>query len=461
MSKQTYGENGAISSLKDEEKVRKRPAVIFGTNDVNGCAQAVFEIIANSVDEAREGYGETIEITLDDTGLVRVKDNGRGVPMDWNEGEGRYNWELVFCTLYASGKYDSTNYEQSLGLNGLGATATQYASEFMDVASVRNGKKYVMHFKKGRPVGQLEITDTTEENGTDITFRPDKEVFRETVVPLETYINKLRSVAMLHPKIKIVLKSNDQTVELAYPGGISEFLGILCEKPLIQDSIYFSGESVGRDYEDDDGDYRLKMEFAIMFSREGVQLCETYHNGAYMSDGGSTYDGLWAGIVKAIDEEAKNRGKINRGDRIISRDVEEILLAIGVTNCPGHRTEFKNQTKTAIGNLFIKKSFYDFVLYNFSRWMNENKTQSDRIIAEVVANKEAREAADIVKKKALKKLTSGIDKFGERPAKFIECSSKNPHEREVYIVEGDSAAGSCKLHVTVSTRQSCRFEVRF
>lgn len=439
-----YKENGAISRLRDEQQVRQRPGVIFGTNDVHGCAHSVFEIIANSIDEAREGYGETIEITVDSDNTVKVKDNGRGVPMAWNERESQFNWELVFCTLYASGKLDSSNYQSSLGLNGLGATATQFASEFMDVISVRDGKSYTMHFKEGKPVGELSVQDTDAQSGTEITFRPDTRVFKDIDVPVEHYITKLRSTAMLHPNIRILLSYKElNDIELYFPGGAAEFIQQNCEKPIIPDSAVFTGEAVGTD-DPEEEDYKLTMEVAINFSRD-IAFCELYHNGSHMSDGGVTNDALWGSVIKVIEDEARSRSKIGKSERLSTRDIEEIFIAIGVTNCPGHRTYFKNQTKTAINNTFIRKAYAEFVYYNFSRWMEDNKTYADRIVAEVIANKEAREAAEAVKKKAIKKLTAGIDKFGNRPKKFVECSSKNPRDREVYIVEGDSAAGSCKL----------------
>lgn len=438
--------NNSISSLKDEQQVRQRPAVIFGTNDVYGCAHGVFEIIANSVDEAREGYGNLIEIDVKQDGTVRVRDNGRGVPMDWNESEERFNWQLVYCTMYASGKYDSENYSTSLGLNGLGATATQYASEFMKVVSVRDGKRYTMNFKVGKPVGEMLVEPfPSSETGTDIIFKPDREVFTDINIPAEYYVDKLRRTAMLHPKLKIELRIEGKNdITLYYPEGIKGFLDIVCEKQMINSPIYFSGEDTGTDDEADEDFYKVSMEVAFTFSRE-TNLVELYHNGGFMSDGGVTSDAMWAAILKVIEEAAKQAGKLGKSERLSTKDIEEILVAIGSTNCPGHRTYFKNQTKTAINNPFIKKAYYSFIYYNFNRWVTENKAQADRIIAEAIANKEARESAEAVKKKALSKLTAGIDKLGNKPAKFVECATKNPLAREVYIVEGDSAAGSVKL----------------
>lgn len=437
--------NTSISALKDEQQVRQRPAVIFGTNDAKGCAHAIFEIIANAIDEAREGYGDTIEVDVKLDGTIRVRDYGRGVPMDWNEKEKEYNWKLVFCTLYASGKYDSSSYSTSMGLNGLGATATQYASEFMKVTSYRDGKKYVMNFKKGKPVGQLQVFDNpTGETGTEIIFRPDKEVFTEIILPVEHYVDVLRRQAMLHRNIKFILRYEGKNeIAIHYPGGMQEFVSIICEKPILSKSMYFAGEAEGSDLEDSPV-YKVRMEAAINFSRE-ISFIEVYHNGMHLQDGGSSLEGFEAAITKVIEDVAKQSGKLKANDKIIYKDIQEILVFIGSTSCPGHLTFFKNQTKTAINNPFIKRAYADFIYQNLSRWFVENKELGEKIVDEVLANKEARENAEAVKKKVIKKLSSSIDRFGSRPEKFVECASKSPFERELYIVEGDSAKGSCKL----------------
>lgn len=447
MSKNNYG-NNSISSLKNEEQVRQKPAVIFGTNDVNGCAHAIFEIIANAIDEAREGYGNLIELEVSQDNVVTVRDNGRGVPMDWNENEGKFNWELVFCQMYASGKYDSNNYSASLGLNGLGATSTQYASEFMRVTSIRDGKKYVMNFKEGVPVGKLEITpDNSGLTGTEIMFKPDRKVFTGIDVTANFYVDKIRRQAMLHPTVTFVIKYKDlNEITLHYEEGIKGFINEVCEKQLINGAVQFTGTVNGCDDEATQEFYELDMGLAMSFTRDEIYFVEMYHNGAYLKDWyeNVTDDALRSAISKVIEEQAKEQSKIGKSERINFKDVEEIMVAVGYTSSPGSLTYFKNQTKTAIGNPFIKDAYYKFVYNSFKRWAVENKAQMDRIVSEVLLNKQARESAEAVKKKVIKKITSSIDTLGGLPAKFVECASKNPMEREIYIVEGDSACGSCK-----------------
>lgn len=441
-------DNSSISSLKNEEQVRKRPAVIFGTNDVNGCAQAIFEIIANSIDEAREGHGTMIKLKVTEDNEVTVQDNGRGVPMDWNDGEGKFNWELVFCQMYASGKYDSSNYSASLGLNGLGATSTQYASEYMDVISVRDGKQYVMHFKKGKPVGELQITpDKTGLTGTTIRFKPDLEVFTDTNVAAQFYIDKIRRQAMLHPKVTFIIDYKDlNEIELYYEKGIQGFISEVCEHQMLPNPLMFIGTDRGHEDHANNEVYDLEMGLSVTFSR-ALYFVEMYHNGAYLKDADEnvTDQAVRTAVTKAFEEYARAQSKISKSEKMNFKDIEEILVAIGYTSCSGSLTQFKNQTKTAILNPFIKVAYTKFVYDNLSRWIVENKAQADKVLNEIMANKDARESADAVKKKILKKLTASIDTFGALPEKFVECQSKSPLQREIYIVEGDSAAGSCKL----------------
>lgn len=447
MSTGEYGQS-AITSLKDEQQVRQRPSVIFGTNDEYGAAHGIYEIIANAIDEARAGYGKVIKVSVWNDGTVQVEDNGRGVPMGWNEVEKKWNWELVFCTLYASGKYNSDNYGESLGLNGLGATAMQYASEFMDVYSTRDGKTSYMHFEKGRPVGQLRVADNPNQpNGTIIKFKPDSEVFiniKNMSLPPDYYINLLRRQAMLHDGLTITLwhEALGKSIDLCYPKGISDFVSMVCEHPIIKETASYSDSKMGTDKEDEEK-YELKMRCAFSFSRES-SLVELYHNGSHLYEGGVTLDALKFGVAKAFTDHGIDIGKLGKNDKIQYKDVESIMVFIGDTSAPGYRTYFKNQTKAAIINPFIKQTFMEFVYYSVRHWLTTAKGDSDKVFNEVLANKTAREEADKVSKKVVQSLSKSVG-FGNKPKKFVDCRSKLPFERELFIVEGDSALGSCKL----------------
>lgn len=444
--KSNYGQS-AITSLKDEQQVRQRPGVIFGTNTEQGAANGINEIIANSIDEAREGFCTKIRVNIWKNGDVEVQDNGRGVPMDWNEAEKKFNWELVFCTLYASGKYDSSNYGASLGLNGLGATAMQYASEYMDVYSTRDGTTSYVHFEKGKPVGKMTVThDKNKENGTIIKFRPDKSVFilKEMALSPEHYIKLLSRQAMLHSGLEIILwhEELDKEIRFYYPEGFVNFIQAICTKPMTKEVASFSDTKFGTDREEDEK-YELNMRCAFTFSRE-ESMVELYHNSAHMFEGGATLDALKFAATQAFTDYGVEQGKMNKSDKLQYKDIESILIIIADTSAPGHRTYFKNQTKGAINNPFIKKEFVDFMYYSFRTWLTQNKTESDRVISEVMANKLAREEADKVSKKIVNSLSKGLG-LGNKPKKFVDCCSKLQFERELFIVEGDSALGSCKL----------------
>ncbi|MEM4385423.1 MAG: toprim domain-containing protein [Candidatus Anstonellales archaeon] len=441
-----YGQN-SISSLKNEEQVRKRPAVMLGNNGIKGVYQAIYEIIANSIDEAREGYGNQIRVSMFKDGIVEVSDDGRGVPMGWNEKEGKYNWELVFCTLYASGKYDDSNYKDSAGLNGVGATATQYASEFMEVYSTRDGKTYIMKFEKGRPVGSLkEVSPIREGTGTTIRFKPDREVFtgvKEIVLEPAYFIDLLRRQAMLHDGLEFIYYHEElgKSISIRYENGIRDFIQASCNKSLLKEVVEFRGSAYGTDDEEINPEkYKVDMRLAFTFSRES-SLLEMYHNGIHLHLGGVTLDALKNSMVKAFEDYAKSIGKLQKNDKILFRDIESILVAVGDTNAPGNRTFFEHQTKAAIHNPFIKQAYQEFIYNNLMVWLKNNE-EGEVVLEEVLANKRAREEADRVSKKVVQNLSKGVG-FGNKPKKFVDCSGKSG--RELYIVEGDSALGSCKL----------------
>lgn len=433
--------NSSISTLKDAEQVRKKPAVIFGTEDINGCAHSVFEIISNSIDEAREGYGKQIDITIKDDNSIVVKDYGRGVPMDFNPQEQRFNWELVYCTLYASGKYDSDNYKTSLGLNGLGCTATQYASEFMKVVSVRDGFKYTMNFEKGKPVGELIKVSSDEPTGTEVYFKPDIEVFSSVDVPKEFYELQLLRQAMLHGGIEFNLNFKGEYKQYLFEKGAVEYLKSQCKHTAItKEPLQFKDKANCTGHK---GEYELDMRFVITFGREENSICEVYHNGGYLSDGGVTDEAIKAETCRAIEDFGKQESLIGKSDKILNKYLEDVVHYIGETGCPGSLTEFKNQTKTAITNKEIKKAYSLFVYQNLYRWMTINKELAKKIVNEVLINKKALDSAEAIKKNVLKKLTQNIDNPRTQPEKFVDCASHKNGNEEIWIVEGDSALGSC------------------
>ena len=270
--KPNYG-NDSISALKGADRVRKRPAVIFGSDGLEGCQHAVFEIMSNSIDEAREGHGNLIVVTRFEDGSIQVEDQGRGCPVDWNEKEQKYNWELVFCELYAGGKYDnanSDNYEYSLGLNGLGSCATQYASLYMDVEVCRDGNQYRLHFEKGENIGGLTKEPLSKKKtGTKIRWLPDLEVFTDIDIPTEFYLDVLKRQAVVNAGITFRFRNQVEgkfeTTEFCYEKGLTDYVTELAGETSLTLPVFWETERRGRDREDK-GDYKVKLSVSLCFS---------------------------------------------------------------------------------------------------------------------------------------------------------------------------------------------------
>ena len=446
--KESY-DNDSLVLLKDEERVRKRPAVIFGSDGLEGCCHSFFEILSNSIDEAREGFGNVIEVTRFLDQSLEVLDHGRGIPLDFNQKEGRYNWELVYCELYAGGKYENNDggmYEYSLGLNGLGACATQYSSEYMDVEVIRDGIKYSLHFEKGKNIGGLKKEPTKiRQTGSRVKWRPDTEVFTDIKIPLEFLQDTLKKQAMTNAGLRFVLYNETETgmemFEYYYADGIVDYL-----KDAVGDQGFtavevWNAERKGRDREDKPV-YKVKMQIAFCFSQT-VNLLEYYHNSSWLEHGGSPDKAVKNAFVYAIDHYLKQNSKYNKNEsKITFADVADCLAL--VINSFSTQTSYENQTKKAINNKFIQEAMTEFLRHQLEIYFIENKADAEKISNQVLVNKRSRENAEKVRIDVKKKLTGTMD-VTNRVEKFVDCRTKDKSIREVYIVEGDSALGSCKL----------------
>ena len=453
--RKTAYDDQSIKSLKGAERVRKRPAVIFGSDDLIGCQHSFIEILANSVDEAREGYGTKIIVKKFKDLSIEVEDFGRGVPLGYNEKEKRWNWELVFCELYAGGKYDNNGdnsaYEFSLGLNGLGATATQYSSEYMTVKSYNGTSLSEMNFKKGEPSGKLKVTELKElkpgskKQGTIIRWRPDLDVFKEVDIPVEFLENTMRRQAFVNAGIKFVLEVEDdkgkfKSSEFYYERGISDYILEITEGISLTTPVTWSLETMGRDREDMP-DYKVKADITFCFTQSGT--AEYYHNSSFLEHGGAPDKAVRTAFVYAVDKYIKAQNKYQKNESKISfADIQDNLTII--INSASTQTSYENQTKKAITNAFICKALTECIKQNLEIFLTENQSQATTIINTVLANKRSKEEFDKHRVDIKKKLTGAMD-VSNRVEKFIPCNSKDPEIREVYIVEGDSAAGSCKL----------------
>ena len=451
MAKKNVYDNESISSLKGADRVRKRPGVIFGSDGLEGCEHAVFEILSNAIDEARGGYGRLITVTRFLDQSVQVEDMGRGCPVDWNEKEGRYNWELVFCELYAGGKYDkenSENYEFSLGLNGLGSCATQYASRYMDVTVYREGKEYRLHFERGEIVGKLESTELTtnkKRTGTTIRWLPDLEVFTDIAVPLDYYQDVMKRQAVVNAGVTFRLRNETapgkfDTQEFLYENGIADYIRELAGDDALTEPVFWEAERRGRDRADKP-EYKVKLSGALCFSNR-TAVCEYYHNSSYLEHGGSPEKATRSAMVSAIDKYLRDNNKYTKGEsKITFPDVQDCLIL--VSNSFSTQTSYENQTKKAITNKFVQEAMTEFLRSRMEIYFIENKEAAEKIAAQVLINKRSRETAERTRINQKKKLTEKID-IANRVQKFVDCRTKDVERREIYIVEGDSALGACK-----------------
>ena len=445
--KQVY-DNTSISMLKDEQRVRKRPAVIFGSDDLEGCKHAVFEILSNAIDEAREGFGDLIIVTRYEDLSVDVEDFGRGCPVDWNEKEQRYNWELVFCEMYAGGKYDASgsNYEFSLGLNGLGTCATQYASEYFDAVVRRDGYKYSLHFEKGKNMGGLKKEPADrKKTGSYFHWRPDREVFTEIDIPAAYFQDVIRRQAVVNRGVTFRFRNQVagkfEVTEYCYENGIVQYLQELTQDNAFTMPAYFEAERRGRDSENRP-EMKLKITAAFCFSK-GLSHLEYYHNSSWLEHGGSPDKAVRSGFVSAFDKYIRDTGKYTKNEsKILFQDIQDSLVL--VTNCFSTLASFENQTKKSVNSRFIQEAMTAFFRENLQIWFLENKAEADRAVDQILVNKRSRETAEKARISIKKKLSGAMD-ISNRVQKFVDCRSRDVTRRELYIVEGDSALGSVKL----------------
>lgn len=444
---QEYG-NDSITILKGADRVRKRPAVIFGSDSIEGCQHSVFEILSNSIDEAREGYGSEIVVTRYEDNSVEIEDHGRGIPVDYNENEGRYNWDLTFCELYAGGKYNNSegeNYEYSLGLNGLGLCATQYASQWMDAEIKRDGFKYTLHFEKGENIGGLKKEPyKKKDTGTKIRWRPDLDVFTDINVSAEYFVEMIKRQAIVNAGVTFIFRNQNgkefEEQRFNYVNGITDHVQEIVGEDGLTAVQSWSAEKMARDRQDKP-EYKTKINIAFAFSNR-VSLTEYYHNSSWLEYGGAPDKAVRNAFKYSINQYLKTNNKYNKNEsQIKDEDVLDCLVA--VVSSFSSVTSYENQTKKAINNKGIQEAMVDMFRHNLEIYFIETPLDAEKIANQVLINKRSRENAEKTRANLKKKLTSTMD-MTNRVAKFVDCRSKDNSEREIFIVEGDSALGACK-----------------
>lgn len=450
MAKKAAYTEASISQLKGAERVRKRPAVIFGSDGIDGCQHAVFEILSNSIDEAREGYGDKIIVTRYLDKSIEVQDFGRGIPMDYNENEKRYNWELVFCELYAGGKYNTNSggsYEYSLGLNGLGLCSTQYASEYMEAEIHKNGTRYVMHFVEGNPDGELlKEPYNKRDTGSRIRWKPDLKVFTDIDIPLSYYQETMRRQAVVNAGVRFILKdqiagNSFETYEFLYENGIVDYIKEFAPaEETFSEVQFWQTERKGRDRADKP-EYKVKINAALCFSNK-KQRKEYYHNSSFLEHGGAPEKAVRSAFVSQIDAYLKANGKYLKTDSKINfQDIEDCMIL--VISSFSTQTSYENQTKKAITNKFIQEAMTEFFRHQLEVYFIENPLEAEKIANQILINMRSRIKAETTRLNIKKTLQTGND-LTSRVEKFVDCRSKDVSEREIFIVEGDSALGACK-----------------
>ncbi|MBO4423210.1 MAG: DNA topoisomerase, partial [Clostridia bacterium] len=451
MAKKTIS-NDDITQLKGPDRIRLKPGVMLGSDGIDAVIQTVFEIVSNSIDEAKEGYGDHINITVFADDSVEVEDFGRGIPLDFNNKEQRYNWELIFCELYAGGKYDnnsdSGSYQFAIGTNGLGACAAQYTSEYMKVRSYRDGFMYSIDFKEGYAVTDLNKTELSRKEkrtGTVIKWKPDLKVFTDIKIPREVLSDIIRKQAIVNAGLRFSVRYENgdgsfEDEEYYYEEGIREYLRELAKDSVLTPPVFWASEGVGRDREDKP-EYKVKFELVFCFTK-GVGELQCFHNSSFLENGGSPEKAVRMAFTSAIDKYSKTVGKAKADMRIPFSDIADSLVII--VNSFSTYCSYENQTKKSINNKFIYDFLTNYIKRNLEIYFLEKPQEADAIYKQIIINKKSREAAEAARANVVKELAPTATDVTKRVEKLVPCRSNDPKECEIYIVEGDSALGSCK-----------------
>jgi len=450
MTEQARQENGAakaaaeeytaqgIQVLKGLEAVRKRPAMYIGDTGVRGLHHLVYEVVDNSIDEAMAGYCDAIEVIIDEGDIITVTDNGRGIPVDMHKTEGKPALEVVLTSLHAGGKFDHGSYKVSGGLHGVGVSCVNALSQWLRAEVRRNGKVYTMEFARGAKTGEMTATGTCppDQTGTTVSFKADPEIFPERVYAYDTLRSRLRELAFLNRGVRITLrdvrdKEKVREETFHFEGGIVEYVrwlnenrNVICPQP-----IYFNGEKDA-----------VQVEIAMDYNDGYSEALFTFANNINTTEGGSHLSGFRAGPTRTLNTYANASGLMKKDMKGLSGDdVREGLTAIIAVRIP--EPQFEGQTKTKLGNTEVKGQVEALVNTHLAQYLDEHPREAKKIIAKCVAAAQGREAAR--RARDLTRRKSALDSAA-LPGKLADCSSRDPSECEIYLVEGDSAGGSAK-----------------
>ncbi|MBT4100323.1 MAG: DNA topoisomerase (ATP-hydrolyzing) subunit B [Gemmatimonadetes bacterium] len=424
----------AIQVLKGLEGVRKRPAMYIGDTGENGLHELVKEIVNNSVDEAMAGRCDWIEVAILADGSVRITDDGHGIPVGRHEGEGKSGVEVVMTMLHAGGKFDKKAYQVSGGLHGVGASVVNALSEWLIVEVRQGGKVHQQRYARGEPQTGLEVIGDADTTGTIIHFQPDAEIFETIEYRWEMIAPRLRELAFLNKGLEIVVRDerNDQQETYLFEGGIVEFVTFLNEgrSSLHPEPIYLQGERDG-----------VGVEIAMQYNDSYQEAVFTYANNIKTIEGGTHLVGFRAALTSTLNSYSTREDLLkNVKFAIAGEDTREGLTAVVSVNVP--EPQFEGQTKSKLGNSAVKGLVQSLTSEALSTYLEEHPDIGKRIIAKIVEAGRAREAARKARELTRRK---GILDGGSLPGKLADCSTRNPDESEIYLVEGDSAGGSAAM----------------
>ncbi|RLI76389.1 DNA topoisomerase (ATP-hydrolyzing) subunit B [Archaeoglobales archaeon] len=416
-----------IEVLDDMEAIRKRPGMYIGGVGVRGLHHLLWEIVDNSIDEALAGYCDLIKVIIHKDGSASVEDNGRGIPTEMHE-LGRPALEVVMTKLHAGGKFDRKVYRVSGGLHGVGLSVVNALSEWLEVWVKRNGKIYYQKYERSKPITKLKIVGETQEHGTIVRFKPDEEIFETTEFNYDIVAQRLRELAYLNKGLKIILideRINRYTEFYSEEGIVGYVKRLNRNKNVLHDVIYFSKIKNG-----------LQIEVAIQFTDSDVETVYPFANNIHTIEGGTHVVGFRAGLTRALNEFG--RKNIKKFTSLSGIDVREGLTALVSVKVP--EPQFEGQTKTKLTNSEVKTAVESTVYYEMLSWLEQHPSEANRIIEKCLMSKRAREAA----RKARELVKRRNEISVTLPGKLADCSSRNPEEREMFIVEGESAGGSAK-----------------
>jgi len=433
MSDNTYSAKN-IQVLKGLEAVRKRPAMYIGDISQKGLHHLVYEIVDNSIDEAMAGYANEIIVTIHQGEVISVEDNGRGIPVDIHPVEQKPAVEVIMTLLHAGGKFDKSSYKVSGGLHGVGASVVNALSKNLTVEININGKVYQQSYSRGIPTTELKIIGETDKRGTKVSFLADDEIFKTINYKYEILSNRLRELAFLNQNLKIVLKDerSGKEEEFQYKGGLIEFVMFLDETrtPVHKSPIYMEGEKEG-----------IPIQICMQYNSAYTETILTYCNNVNTIEGGSHLSGFKSALTRTLNAYAQKYNIIKTNDKITltGEDVREGLTA--VISVKVAEPQFEGQTKTKLGNSEVRGAVESLVNEQLYEFFEHNPAISRQILDKSLGAARAREAARHARELARRKTALESNSL---PGKLADCSSTDPAESELYLVEGDSAGGSAK-----------------